>query len=92
MAEFTNAELTDIVMCYAWAGENAHQARIVYRERFPNRHLPHERTFLSVVQRLRDTGSFSWRTHDRGRTRTLRILNAEEEILERIQNNPESSI
>ena len=42
-------------------------------------------TFTSVVQHLRDHGIFNLQTHDRGRDRFERILPAEEQILERVE-------
>ncbi|KAJ3656100.1 hypothetical protein Zmor_015200 [Zophobas morio] len=46
------------------------------------------RTVTSVVQYLRDHGTFKPQTHDRGRERTERILQAEEQILERVEEEP----
>ncbi|KAJ3639361.1 hypothetical protein Zmor_002723 [Zophobas morio] len=45
------------------------------------------RTFASVVQHLRDRGTFKPQTHDRGRDRTER-MQAEEQILERVREEP----
>ena len=48
----------------------------------PNRVIPSARTFTSVVQHLRDYGTFKPQTHDRNHDRTEKILQAEEQILE----------
>ena len=49
------------------------------------------RTFISVLQHLRDHGNFKPQTHGRGRDRTERILQAEEQILERVEEEPDIS-
>ena len=73
------------------ADRNARLARELWIERFPNHAIPWARTFVSVVQHLRDHGSFKPQTHDRGRDRTERILQAEEQILERVEEEPDLS-
>ncbi|KAJ3662582.1 hypothetical protein Zmor_006923 [Zophobas morio] len=45
----------------------------------------------TVVQHLRDHGTFKPQTHDRGRDRTERILQAEEQILGRVEEWPDIS-
>ena len=45
----------------------------------------------SVVQHLRDHGTFNPQTHDRSRDRTERVLTAEEQILERVEEEPDIS-
>ena len=69
----------------------AGMARELWIERFPNRAIPCARTFTSVVQHLEDHGTFKLQTHDRGRDRTERILQAEEQILERVEEEPDIS-
>ena len=54
-------------------------------ERVPNSAIPCTRTFTSVVQHLRDHGTFKRQTHDRS------ILQAEEQILERVEEEPDIS-
>ena len=60
----------------------ARLTRELWIERFSSRAIPGARTFTSVVQHLRDHGTFKPQTQDRGRFRTERILEAEEQILE----------
>ncbi|KAJ8962876.1 hypothetical protein NQ318_001284 [Aromia moschata] len=92
MPNFTNQELTDIVLCYGAFGNNALQAQRRYQQMFPNRQVPDVRTFVSTVQRLRDYGSFAPRVHDRGRrTRSRRVMDAEEQILEAVEDDPSLS-
>ena len=52
---------------------------------------PCAQTFASVVQHLRDHGTFEFQTHDRGCGRTERILQTEEQILERVEEEPDIS-
>ncbi|KAJ3651963.1 hypothetical protein Zmor_017967 [Zophobas morio] len=73
------------------ADGNARLVLELWIERFPNRAIPCARTFTSVVQHLRDHGTFKPQTHDRGRDRTERILQAEEEILECVEEDADIS-
>ena len=45
----------------------------------------------SVVQHLRDHGTFTPQTHDLGHDTTEKILQAEEKILERVEEDPDIS-
>jgi hypothetical protein len=53
---------------------------------------PNARTFVNVVQYLRNFGRFGVNTHDFGRQREDRILVAEEEIPHEIQEQQSFSI
>jgi hypothetical protein len=64
MHNFSNQELTDIVLMYGKAG-NAAAARRFYGARYPNRVLPNRHTFQS-------TGSFESQSQDRSRVRPRR--------------------
>ena len=88
---FSNSERVDMVVLYSVADGNARLARESYIERFPNRAIPYTWTFTSVVQHLQDHGTFKPQTHDRGRDRTERILQVEEQILERVEEKPHIS-
>ena len=63
----------------------------LWMERFLNRAIPCARTFTTVLQHLQDHGSFKPQTHDRGCDRTERILQAEEQILECVEEGPDMS-
>ena len=52
--------------------------------------IPYAQTF-SVVQYLRDHDSFKPQTHNRGSDGTDRILQNEEQILERVEEEPDIS-
>jgi hypothetical protein len=49
MENYTNSEMTDMVLCYGSANGVALRAQALYRERFPARRVPHSQTFLAVV-------------------------------------------
>lgn len=86
---YSNEELVDIVLAYGEAGQNSEAASRLYANRFPNRHRPHPQTFTSIVLRARASGDLRPRRGvDGGRVRPQRVLNAEEEILHIVEENP----
>ena len=56
--DYTFAEIADIHFFYGRAKGNAHEARRLYQETFPNRRLPRSRTIWRIAQRLRERGKF----------------------------------
>jgi hypothetical protein len=70
MENYTNSEMTDMVLCYGSADGVGLRAQALYRKMFPARRIPHSQTFLAVVQRLRENGTFLSRSMDRGQERT----------------------
>jgi hypothetical protein len=50
--DYMFADMVDIHFFYRRANGNAHEARLLYQETFPNRRLPCSRTFSRVAQRL----------------------------------------
>ena len=70
-------------------GNASQLARELWIERFPNCLIPCARTL--VVQNLRDHGTLKPATHDRGRDRTEKILQSEEQILQRVEEEPHIS-
>jgi hypothetical protein len=83
---FTNLEKNDMVLIYGEARGHSKLARQIYGERFPQRILPNARTFVNVVQHLRDFRRFEMNKRDLGRQREDRILVAEGEILHEIDS------
>jgi hypothetical protein len=73
-----------MVLIYGEAREHSELARQIYGERFPQRILPNARTFVNVVQHLRDFGRFEMNKCDLGR-REDRILVPERQIPHEIQ-------
>jgi hypothetical protein len=60
----------------------------VYAERFPQRRIPNKKTILGVVvQRLRTTGSVLPKHQDLDRGRNAEMVNVEEEILHRVDED-----
>src|SRR5678815_5688794 len=90
MDHYTLPELTDMIMCYGAANGNGRRAHLMYRERFPHRNHPHHTMFVRLHQRLRDNGTLRPRCIG-GRPRNTRTPAFEEEMLERVANDPSTS-
>jgi hypothetical protein len=88
---FTNLKKTNMVVIYGEASGHSELERQIYGEMFPQRILPNARTFVNVVQHLRDFGRFEMNKRDLGRHRQDRILVAEEEIFHEIENQVRTS-
>lgn len=89
---YTYSEQVDMLLVYGFCQGNGRESVRVYRERFPNRRVPNHQTFANIERRLREHGRFEPRNADRGRERTTRIAEVEEEILDRIEGNPKLSV
>ena len=90
MDVYTRPELTDMIMCYGAAGGNGRRALRMYQERFPNRNHPHHKMVAHLYQRLREDGSLRPRCIG-GRPRQTRTPAYEEEVFERVGNDPLTS-
>jgi hypothetical protein len=88
---FTNLEKTDMVLIYGEARGHSELARKFCGERFTQSILPNARTFINVVQHLRDFGRFEMNKRDLGLQREDRILVPEKEILDEIENQSRTS-
>ena len=75
-----------MVMLYSVADGNGRLARDLWIECFPNRAIPYTRTFTSALEHPREP-----QTQDRDRDRTERILQVEEQILKRVEEEPNIS-
>nr|CAH7733128.1 unnamed protein product [Callosobruchus chinensis] len=73
--------------CYG----NAHAARRIYHERYPQRAVPALRTFIRIHARLSETSSFKRSTVVIGRPAIVRTVQMEEAVLNEIEKNPETS-
>ncbi|KAJ3666370.1 hypothetical protein Zmor_001814 [Zophobas morio] len=91
MVNFSNSEHVDMVIFYGIADGNARLSRELWIEHFPNRAISCARTFTSMVQHLRYHGTFKPQTHNLNRNRTERILQAEKQILDRVEEDPNIS-
>lgn len=90
-AEYTNGELTDMLLVSGYCQGNGRECVRIYGDRFPNRRLPNHQTFAAVERRLRETGRFAPATADYGRERMVRTPVVEEEILERVTEDAKLS-
>lgn len=91
MPEYSFEEYADMHFVYGECSGNANAAVRRYEERFPQRRVPDRKTILAVAQRLRTTGSVLPKNQDVGRGRDARIVNVEEEILHRVDEDPSTS-
>lgn len=89
--EFTFEELADMVFVYGLANGNSRAAARLYHNRYPARRHPKYSIFPRIFRRLRETGNLRPVGHDRGRRRTTRIPDLEEEILDRVTEQPSIS-
>jgi hypothetical protein len=85
---FANLEKTDIILIPGETRGHSELARQIYGESVLQRIVSDARTFVNVVQHLRDFGRFEMNKLDRGRQREDRILVAEEDTLYKIENQP----
>nr|CAH7729232.1 unnamed protein product [Callosobruchus chinensis] len=83
--------MTDMPFCYGMAQGNAHAARRIYHERYPQRAVPAVRTFIRIHARLSETGSFKRSRVVIGRPAIVRTVQMEEAVLNEIERNPETS-
>lgn len=90
MADFTNAEMADMVFAYGLADGNSSEARRIYQERYPQRVTPCAATFANLFRRLSQSGSFE-RNSAVGRPQTTRSPELEEAVLDEISEHPETS-
>jgi hypothetical protein len=77
---YTFAEMADIHFSYGRAHGNAHEARRLYQEIFPNRRLQCSRTFSRIAQHLWERGTFI-PVIEGGRPWTARTVQQEQRIL-----------
>ena len=89
--EYSNIEYRDMHFCYGRANGNAEEARRLYLQAYPERNIPCAQTFTSVHRRLGEIGAFKNIFGDKGRPRSVRSVELEERILERIEADPGSS-
>lgn len=70
---YTNAEYLDMCYCVFQSNDDIPAGRIRYQEKFPNRHLPSENVFETILHRLKTTGSFHPPLSEPTRLRSGRI-------------------
>lgn len=80
-----------MILMYGEAGQNANQALILYRERFPNRRIPRDsRVIVRALQRIREDMPITGRIIPSTNGPRVDVDN-EERILEHFAANPECS-
>jgi hypothetical protein len=88
-ANYTFAEMADILLCYGSAHGNAHEAHHLYEELFPGCIIPDALMFTTI--HLGGKGTFVPVTHDRARPRAVCTPDPEDRILIHVANNPATS-
>lgn len=83
--------MCDMHFVYGLANGNAYEARRIYEDRFPNRAIPHSQMFIRLHQRLSENGSFKKLTGNNERPRTVATVEAEEAVLNQIEEDPTTS-
>jgi hypothetical protein len=80
-----------MALIYGEAHGHLQLAHQIFGARLPQKILPNARTFLNVVQHLRDFGRFEMNKRYLGRQREDHILLPEKDILHEIENQPRTS-
>jgi hypothetical protein len=70
MENYTNSEMTDMVLCYGSADGVGLRAQALYCEKFPARRIPHSQTFLAFFANSVVNGIFNTYIHQR-KSRTM---------------------
>lgn len=91
MKTFSNTEYRDIHSFYGVVRGNTDEACRIFTEYFPFIRNPVANAFISLHNRLRETGSFKVKMHDTGFDRTVRTEDFEENVFECIVKNPSST-
>lgn len=87
---FSNSEMADMIAVYCQEHFNGGAAARTYSELYPERHQPNRKLFQVLFQRLRDTGSFRVKCY--GGRPPAGTIDEEENVLERVEENPEISV
>ena len=88
---YTNSDYTDMLLILGESRNNAAGAARLYAERYNARRHPDQNVFRRLEQRLRETGNFVPIGINRGRERTVRNPQLEENVLLTIVEDPTKS-
>ena len=91
MLPFNNQKKADMLFIYRTANGNSAEARRLYGEKFPNRRLPNDKTFVRFHRQLCETGSFSGTRSNVGRAKSNRKIAVEDKILDKVAEHPNTS-
>lgn len=89
--EFLFSEYADMYLILGECHKNFNAAVRLYAERYPARRHPVRSVLVRLDRRLRETGSVAANNVDRGRPRTRRTPEFEEEVLQMVDDDPGSS-
>ena len=91
MEGYTCIELADMHLAYGATFTSGCAAQRLYQDRYPNHRIPHHTTFSSIHRRLCQSGTVHWRIDGQGQGRFVRTPEAEEAVLQYVENNPSVS-
>jgi hypothetical protein len=91
MERYSIVEYADMHFVYGLAEGNARLAERLYTQRFPHRQHPNHKVFIAVHNRIRETGSVVPNKQEVGRPRSVRTADFEEDVLQKIEDNPSTS-
>ena len=92
MASYTHRESADMHLVYGMANCNGREALRIYREKYLSRKMPSHSFFVTIHQKLCETGSLDVHKPNAGRQRISRTVDAEERVVQALQYNPSTSI
>ena len=78
-------------LAYGAADESGHRARQVYEDWYPNRRIPLHEMFARVHRNLCERGSLLSSMQDTRRRWLTRTVNVAEQVLQSIEDNPNTS-
>ena len=91
MDRCTWIELADLLLAYCASFTRGRAAQRLYRDIYPNRWIPHHMTFSSIHRRLCQSVTVHRWVDDQGRGYFVQSPEAEEAVLQYIENNPSVS-
>ena len=84
-------ELADMHLAYGAGDESGRLARQGYEDRYPNRRMPQQEMFACVHRNLCELSSLHSSMQDTERRRLTRTVNVAEQVLQSIEDNPNTS-
>lgn len=91
MAQYLLSEYADMHFVYGLADGNARLAERLYAIRFPDRQHPSYKVFISLHNRIKETGKVVKDMSGTGRPRSVRTIRFEENVLQHVEENPSTS-
>ena len=91
MERYTWIELADMNLAYGATFTSGRAAQRLYRDRYPNRRITHHTTFSNIHRRLCQSETVQRRVDGQGRRRFVWTPEAEEAVLQYVENNTSMS-